>query len=244
MTTKLNQLIAIESGLKTTSKKGVTVLYRDLDRSQLFTGISRVYTPKDEDGDRLPSESTLVQKTAEATLFELGHTLARLFDVTLTKETANAKAKADVVVDGKVLLESVPVTYLLFLEKQLVDINTFVAALPTLDPAQSWLRDENIGAFVTAPTQTVRTKKVPRNHVLAEATDKHPAQVNLWHEDVIVGTWTKIDVSGAVSSTRKAELLERVSKLTAAVKFAREAANSIEVIDVSSSNKVFGYLFA
>lgn len=240
---KLNQLIAVESGVKAKAQRAETDLYRVIQKDALLTGISRKYTPKDDDGDRLPSESTLVQVKVNQVLDELAKSLVRLFDVTLTKETANADAKADVVVDGDVLLADVPVTYLLFLEKQLVNISTFVGKLPTLDPASVWVLDENSGAYVTAPVSTVKTKKIPRNWVKAEATDKHPAQVDVYHEDVIVGTWEKVDYSGAIPSTRKAELVERVEKLAQAVKFAREAANSLEVVDRQAGDKVFNYLF-
>lgn len=240
----LNKLIAIESGVKTKASRVVTDLHHLLQKSALLNGINRTYQPKDDDGDHLPSETTLVQVKVEKVLKDLNAELTRLFDVTLTKEVGNSQAKADVVVDDKVLLKQVPVTYLLFLEKQLTDINTFVGKLPTLDPASEWNYDDNNDVYVTAPVQTVKTKKVPRNWVKAEATDKHPAQVEIFHEDVQVGTWTKVDSSGAIPAKRKAELLSRVEKLITAVKFAREEANSLEVEDQAAGEKVFNYLFA
>lgn len=243
-TVALNKLIAIESGVKTGAKRKETDLYHRLQKTALLNGITRTYQPKDEDGDKLPSETTLVQVKTEEVLKELSAELTRLFDVTLTKEVGNSQAKADVVVDGKTLLKQVPVTYLLFLEKQLVDINTFVSKLPTLDPASEWNYDDNNDVWLTAPVQTVRTKKVPRNWVKAEATEKHPAQVEIFHEDVIVGTWTKIDSSGAIPAKRKTELLSRVEKLITAVKFAREEANSLTVEDQHAGEKVFNYLFS
>ena len=54
-------------------------------------------------------------------LAEVAGILTRLFDVTLTKDTANCTARADVKIGDSVLLPAVPVTYLLFLEKQLTD---------------------------------------------------------------------------------------------------------------------------
>lgn len=49
-----------------------------------------------------------------------------LFDVTATKDWANCEARADVTVDGWVLVSAVPVSCLLFLEKRLTDIYAFV----------------------------------------------------------------------------------------------------------------------
>lgn len=242
--TKLNQLIAIESGVKTKAERAFTDLHHLVAKSPLLNGISRTYQPKNDEGDKLPSESTLVQVKVADVLASVADELKRLFDVTLTKETANAKAKADVVVEGAALLKDVPVTYLLFLEKKLVDIYTFINKLPVLDPASEWTEDSNNGVWRTPPVQTVKTKKIPCNWVKAEATDKFPAQVEIFHEDVIVGTWTKVDYSGAIPQSRKAEILARVEKLQTAVKFAREEANGIDVEDKKVAEKVFGYLFS
>lgn len=129
-------------------------------------------------------------------------TLTRLFDVTATKDWANRTAAADVVVDGTVLLPQVPVPYLLFLEKQLTDLHTFVRKLPVLDASEAWNLDPSTDAWKTDPVRTIRTKKVPRNHVKAEATEKHPAQVEVYYEDVPVGYWTTVKFSGALSARR------------------------------------------
>lgn len=242
--TKLNQIIAVESGIKGKATRDETDLYRVLAKPAPFTGISRVYRKKDEDGDDYPSESVPVQITVDDVLEKLTGSLTRLFDVTLTKEVANAQAKADVVVDGNVLLSDVPVTYLLFLEKQLVNLNTFVSKLPVLDPTVRWHKDENTGTYASDDTETAKGKKVLKVLEKSPATDKHPAQVETYHEDVVIGYWTKVDFSGNIPATRKAELLDRVEKLSTAVKFAREEANSATVVDEHVADTVFGYLFA
>jgi hypothetical protein len=113
-----------------------------------------------------------------------------------------------------------------------------------LDAAEAWSRDDSTDSWRTEPVRTNRTKKVPRNHVKAEATEKHPAQVEVYYEDVPVGYWRTVRFSGAVAATRVNELLERVEKLQQAVKFAREEANSTEVTDVRAGDKVLNYLFA
>ena len=240
---KLNQIIAIEKGIKNQSFQDLTTAHHALQKTTLLSGISRTYQPKDEEGERLPSESTQVQANAEQIIRDTTAVLTRLFDVTATKDWANTHARADVVVDGQVLLVKVPATYLLFLEKQLVDLHTFVKKLPVLDPAETWDFDDFANCFATVPSQTIRTKKVLRNHVKAEATDKHPAQVDVYSEDVVVGYWKTIKFSGAIPAKRVHELLERVEKLQQAVKFAREEANSVEVEDHKIGLKFFHYLF-
>lgn len=242
--TKLNQIIAVEKGVKSKATREFTDLRREVTKTALLAGLSRTYQPKDDEGDQLPSESTLVQVKAENVIGRVSETLTNLFDVTLTKEKANAEATADVKVGNKTILAGVPVTYLLFLEKQLVDIHTFVSKLPTLDPSQEWTYDAATGQYVTGVTQTVRSKKVPKNWVKAGATDRHPAQVEIFHEDGIVGTWSKREFSGALPATRVNELITRVEALQTAVKFAREEANNTEITDAKAGKAVFDYLFA
>ena len=184
-----------------------------------------------------------MQVRAEDILRDTAASLTRLFDVTATKDHANCTARADVVVDGRPLLTDVPVTYLLFLEKQLTDLHTFVKKLPTLDPADTWEFDENVGFYATDPVETVRTKKVPRVLVKAAATEKHPAQTEVYYEDVPVGYWRTVKFSGALPATRVVELLGRIERLQQAVKVAREEANNAEVTQEKLGDRVFAYLF-
>ncbi|MBT2528839.1 hypothetical protein J7E91_26395 [Streptomyces sp. ISL-99] len=240
---KLNQIIAVEKGVKSKAQQDLTAAQHSLQKPALLAGISRTYQAKDEEGEQLPPESTRVQVRAEDVLRETAKTLTRLFDVTATKDWANCTARADVTVDGRVLVSEAPVSYLLFLEKQLADINAFVRKLPVLDASEAWTLDPSTDDWKTDPVRTLRTKKVPRNHVKAEATDKHPAQVDVYYEDIPVGYWTTVKFSGALTARRVNELLERVEKLQQAVKFAREEANGAEVVDQRVGDAVFGYLF-
>lgn len=243
MGTRLNQIVAVEKGVKTKAERDLTDIYHKIQKTPLVNGISRNYQPRDENGESLPPENTPVQVRAEDALAEAGTALTRLFDVTATKDFGNQQATADVVVDGQTLVVKAPVTYLLFLEKKLTDVHTFVKKLPVLDAAETWEYDPNADVHKTATVKTTRTKKVPRNHVKAEATERHPAQVEVYHEDVIVGDWSTVKFSGALPATRVKELLTRVEKLQNAVKFAREEANTTTVNDVKVGERVFEYLF-
>lgn len=241
---RLNQVLAIEGGAKGRALRTLTDAHHELGRPVLLEGISREYQPVDDQGEQLPPESKLPQRRVPEVLVEVRAALAKLFDVVATKELANTAARADVVVDGRTLLEDVPVTYLLFLEKQLVDLHTFVAKLPTLDPTKEWTYDEGVAAYTTPVVKTVKTKKLPRNHVKAAATDKHPAQVDVYHEDVVVGYWSTKFFSGALPQSRVNELLARVVALQEGVKKAREEANTGTVDEMNFARPVFDYLLA
>lgn len=241
---RLNQIIAVEKSVKSRSFQELTEAHHLLQKNAMMAGISRTYRPKDEEGEQLPAESTRVQVKAEEVIRKTVEILTHLFDVTATKDWANCEAKADVIVDGQTLLTQVPITYLLFLEKQLTDLHTFVKKLPVLDASETWVFDSSADCWATEAMQTIRTKKIPRNHVKAEATEHHPAQVEVYYEDVTIGYWRTVKFSGALPAKRINELLNRVEKLQAAVKFAREEANNLEVKDQKVGEKLLSYLFS
>ena len=240
---KLNQIIAIQSGLKTQVKESLTKAYHQIQKADLLGGISRRYQPKDETGETLPPESKAVQVKANEVIQQVSAELKNLFDIVATQDTANCEAKADIQINGTVLASRVPVTYLLFLEKQLIDLRAFIEKLPVLDPGERWQFDDGQDCFASEPFQTTRTKKVPKNHIKYEATKEHPAQVEMYHEDVTVGTWTTVKFSGAIPAHDRNEMLARVRELSDAVKSAREDANGMTVNNVKIGGVLLDYVF-
>ncbi|MBZ0310005.1 MAG: hypothetical protein K8I82_28340, partial [Anaerolineae bacterium] len=93
---RLNQIIAIEKGVKSQSLRELTDIHQLLQKPTLLAGISRTYRPKDEEGEELPPESTKVQVKAEEAIRKMTEVLTELFDVTATKDWANNVAKANV----------------------------------------------------------------------------------------------------------------------------------------------------
>ncbi len=240
---KLNQIIAITAGKKAQAHKVITEAYQTLQKATLLEGVSRHYKPRDDEGEQLPPEKKFVQAKVYQSVDAVKEALTELFDVVATQDYANCQAKADVVVDGTTLAKGVPVTHLLFLEKQLVDIHTFVEKLPTLDPGERWEYSEDADCYAAEPHQTTKTKKVMKNHVKAEATKEHPAQVETYTEDVVVGYWTTVKFSGAAPAREKNEMLQRVRKVQEAVKAAREEANSLAVEVRKVGGPILQYIF-
>lgn len=240
---KLNQIIAVANGAKSRVQKEVTEVYHKLAKPDLITGIARTYTPRDEDGERLPPEEKRVQLKVPEAIRQVSDAWTELFDIVATQDSANCVARADIVVDGQKILTDVPVTHLLFLEKRALEIAAFIDRLPTLDPAYEWEFSKEADCWAAAPVETHRTKKVPRNHVVAPATDKHPAQVQVYHEDIVAGYWKKVDFSGAIPQSEKNRLAERVQKFQDAIKVAREQANDLQVEQARIGKPIFDYLF-
>lgn len=241
--TKLNQIVAVTQGKKSQCEKAFTEIYKTLGKTELFSGISRTYKPLDEEGETQPKEEKFPQLKASDSILSAKNALTELFDVVATQDAANTLAKADIKVGDKVIVKDVPVTHLMFLEKQLVDVHTFVSKLPTLDASERWNYDSNVDCFATEVSETNRTVKKLRNHVLSEATDKHPAQVQVFNEDVKVGTWATKKFSGAIDVKTKNQYLANVKVLIEAVKFAREEANSMVVEDVKEAKNILDFIF-
>lgn len=240
---ELHQNIAVTKGVRSRAERALTDAYHLLQKPEPLTGISRRYQPRAEDGETLPGESVRVQVRVTDVITQVTEAMRDMFDVAATGEWGNCTAKADLVVDGDVLLTDVPVTYLLFLEKRLVDLTTFIRKLPVLSPAEEWSYDETTDAYRTPEVLTTRGKKVPRTLEKAKATERHPAQVEVWMEDVVVGDWHTVRYSGALPQARVNELLSRARRLTDAVLRAREQANSIEVARRQTGETIMTYLF-
>lgn len=241
---KLNQINAIVSGRKGEAEKAVTELYKLIQKDQLFAGRERTYRPLDEiQGQKLPPESQRVQQRADDLIRQAVAKWTDLWNLIYTQDVGNQQAKADVVVDGKAILSGVPVTFLLFLDKQVNDLETFVSKLPTPDPAEEWSHDPNSGLLRSKATESVRTSKEPTVIVKYEATKEHPAQTELFTKDVPVGTWTQILYSGCLPTDRKNAILERVKKLQDAIKQAKEQANLMEVEKQKAAEAVFAFVF-
>lgn len=244
MATRLHQVLAVAKTEKSERYNRFTKIYQLLSKP-VFSGFTKTFQPTNEDiPETRPDEVQRVQYNVEDLLLQATETLTKLFDQTATIDRTNQGANADVVVNGTVLLERVPTVTLLFLEKQLADLYSFVKAIPTLDPAKDWHASTQTNIWETDPVETISTKKISRPLVLYPHSDKHPAQVKEITDDVQVGKWLTKSFSGAVKATRMRQLRDRVETLQAAVKYAREHANTVEVVDTKIGKPIFDYLFS
>lgn len=238
------EIVAVEQGAKKRYEEAKSAAYQRMQKPEPLMGIARRYEPAQDGGEELPSERQIVQVRVSELLESVSAACAELFDVVATKDSGNCIAKADVVVDGQALATDVPVTHLLWLEKQLEDLNTVIAKLPCLDPAQQWSFDANQNCYATEPVKTARNVKVKRAIVLYDATPEHPAQTQLIEEDKLAGYWTTQRFCGGLPMTRVKQLRVRVGKLQDAVRTAREKANNTPVKPVSYGKTVMDWLFA
>ena len=233
---RLSQVIAVEKTIKQKLNTEGAELHKNNQKQDLFVGMNRTYEKIKDEDETLPSESKKVQRNAEDNLKAWGELWAEYLGTVVTKDTGNCLAQATVTNSDLTFLA--PVTFLVWLEKQLQDHRTFVLALPVLDSSRDWKKDDNTGLYQTDVVRTARTKKVAKVVTKAAATEHHPAQAEIVHEDVLAGFWLTTGLSGSISETRRKELLGRVDGLIQSVKQAREEANSTKVDSAAHVGKM------
>lgn len=242
--TKLNQLVALVKGQKDRTNKETAELFQT--NAAMFGGLTKTYEPKFEDGVQYPPESVRVRHTVPEILDAFMLPTGRLLDLISTTESANTEARADVIVDGVTLIEQAPVTFLMQFQKYLErEVRGLISGLPTLDPAYDWTVSdaERRGVWQTGDVLRNKTDKRPAKLDLAPATDRHPAQVEVYQETFVEGVWKERRFSGAIPASVKQAYLERVDKVIDSVKKAREEANDREVENKPVADAVFGYVF-
>lgn len=243
MSKRLIAAVMLQRNVRSRVATIVNEVYKQVQKPALFTGHVRAYTPKDEEGFRYPDENLPVQQVAIDLLTSLSSDIGKMWDATATRDAGNQDAYADIKIGSQTLLERVPLTTLLFLEKQLIDVRTLISACPTLDNAKTWRTDKVTGISRTEPVESTRTEKAEETVIVVPASDKHAAQTRDRVRDKIVGTWATTHLSGALTLSDQHELIGRVNQLIDAVKIAREEANIIVVDDVDISTPLFEFIF-
>lgn len=246
---KLHELLAVNDNLKGQADKCRAELTSTFEKKRHHFGRKLVTFKPIADGQpTVTEEQSDIQTTVGAELKWIGTMLADSMDVAFQIARTNQEAVADIVLDGgTVLAKAVPATALLELEKRTNEIHALVVAIPTLDPAKAFAPDpqEGRGIYRARPETKTRTKKVPKVLTLAAATEKHPAQVQAYHEDEPIGTVETIEWSGLITPTQKADMLDRVEILRRAVKAARSRANNVDAqIDQKIGKNLLDYVFA
>lgn len=247
--TKLHEVLAVEGDKEGIAKKIVNEtgnVFRN--KHNLFLGGTKTLKMDQaghESAEAAAAEVNEVVTTVNERLAYTRGAVEQWFDVVLTKEITNQSAKADLVVDGQVIVADAPATFLLGLEAKLKALRAVYDEIPTLAPGIIWEKDEVAGRGIYRsknPDVRAKTAKVPQFKVLYDATDKHPAQIERWNEEVVVGKFVTTAQSAMMPASQKAELLARMDKLIQATKQARMRANNVDIVDSKVGENLFNYI--
>jgi hypothetical protein len=242
----LHEILAVENDKENASKiildEAVVTFTKKQDH---FIGRLSTYQPFDESALDADESSKELDTTVYEKLDYAFISVVNSIDVTATKESANQLASSDVVLDGEVFFTALPATTLLTLETRLKRLFEVFKHIPTLAPGRKWERDGNKGKHIwvdSEPEAKFRTQRTTKHKILVEATEHHPAQVDKWQEDDRIGKYITTTWSGMIHPAQKSELLSRTNKLIAAVKEARQRANTQPIENVSIGSAIKKYL--
>ena len=246
---KLHELLAVEQGLQTAAKKINEETVKTFGkRDEHFVGTVREIKHFAEEDFKLDvtEYKEMVTTVGEKLSYAAGPNI-RALDAFVQKEATNQMARADFVVDEKVLIAAMPGTALLGLEGKLTELRAVYEAIPTLSPGPTWLADRDRDAKGRVyrsenPDVTFRTRRVIKPVIMAPATREHPAQVQAVNEDVPVAKITTQHLSGMITTAEKSDLLARLDKLIRAAKRARQRANNTEVVKATIGKILFDYI--
>lgn len=242
---QLHEIIAVEAGLKQTAEKIIQEAKKTFsDKQGHFDGFSKTYEARDkEDDEKIIGETKHIVTTVPEKLEYVQDSLIRLFDCIGQKEKTNTLAKADIIIDGEVIEKDVPATVLLSMETQIKRVREVYSKALTLDPAKRWTpstQEKNV--WESDEVTQVRSRKEMVPVVKYEATQHHPAQVDMVGKDKQVGDWKTIFRSGAITPIKKSELLGRIDQMERAIKQARMRANTQEVEPFAIGKSIFSFI--
>lgn len=233
MTTELHELLAVEGMLDKQAKKLVLSSKKQLDKENLFMGQTRKLEMFDDQDSRLnTTESMKLETTVDKNLgYALGSVI-KYWDAVIQKDSANQEAKADVVIDGKVILKDIPATTLLGLENKIAELRSLFEAIPTLPTGINWERNEADEPGIFRTREDVKQAKTENDvgfRVLYEATKEHPAQIEKFKVVNTIGMYSTSRVCGMYTAYNKAKRLEKIDIVLRGIKKARQRANTVKV---------------
>lgn len=242
---KLHELLAAESNLAAAYNAISEETLKVLGKPELFMKQTAIVTHFDESERHLDTSETKDSTTtvSERMSYNFGRAFTSYIDLLMQKDRTNQDARADVIVNGEVLLSGVPATALLTLEARLADARKKLEAAPTLQPGPVWVEDKSESMWKTEePSVSFRTRKTIRPIVLVQATKEHPAQVEKVAEDVPIARIERVTWSGMWTSKQKHDALARLDALVIAVKKARQRANRTDVVQMKAGEKIASFI--
>lgn len=182
---KLHELLAVDAQVKAQSDASRKDLMNTFEKKRHSHFVRKTITFRSNSEGVPPKVEAHqdLQTSVRRELVWIGEKLAKALDIGHQVDMANTMARADVTLDdGTILLKDVPTTSLLQLSHRLGEIQEFILAIPTLDPAQGFEPDSTMSAagdtiYKALDVEKPRTQKSFDYVVMVAPTDKFPAQV-------------------------------------------------------------------
>jgi hypothetical protein len=242
---KLHEVLASEQSVQGNFNAVFRESLHVFSDNSKFHGLKKTYTGTDDSvKDNVPDEVINMVTTVPERLAYTGKHFKDALKHVLSKEKTNGSGRAVTTLKiGDVEVEATA-TELLALEKKLAEMLKMFEHLPTRDAVLNWKQSELGDNIQEAdPVVSYRTLNFKDYKTVAPATDKHPAQVVELNSSKQIGYYTTVKYTGAISSVKKAALIDRLKNFTAEVKAARSRANEVDVVESEIPSAVTEYLF-
>lgn len=246
---KLHEVLAVMTDLETTARNiRDEAIVTFTKKPTHFTGYHKTLKMFDEarkEEEKGAEDHKALVTTVKDKLEYMESSQVKYLDALWQQESTNQKATADLVIGEQVILKDAPAVFLLALESRLKAIRAVFAAIPTLDPGVKWELDPSQGDSIyksVNPETSQKQEKQIRHQVLVPPTEQHPAQIEKWFENVVVGTYSTVKYNGTISPGEKSEYLLRIDALIQATKQARQRANSTSVEKKQVARALFDFI--
>ncbi len=250
---KQHELLAVEADAQGQYKNILAETRKVFKTGNLFQGSHKKLEMFQDDGIEHPVERSEMATTVFKRLNYNNETVSKYFDILIQKESTNQVAVADIMVDNVAIAEKIPVTFLLGMESRLRELRSVYLSIPTLDQGIRWELDEGEGEGVWRAShtkETIKTMMTFKSQILYDAKfptegqggNSQPAQIEKWEEQVPVGKYVQTLWSGMITPAEKSKYLGKIDILIAAVKKARQRANSTKVVDAKIGKTLIDFI--
>jgi hypothetical protein len=248
-TKKLYELLAVDGQLKTQAQTTRGDLRATFEKKRhLFEEKRKTFTSTQEgvEAASIVEEQSDIQTTVPSELQWIASIWSKAIDTSYQVAEGNTIARADVILDdGTTMLENVPATALLELEKRAAELMELLRAVPTLDPAKGFTLDTNRGRdiYKARDVTKTRTHKNQKSLVLIQPTVEHPGQAQMITVDEVIGQITEQEWSSLITPSAKGDMIARAEEVLRAFKAARQRANAVELQNVRTcAAHIFNYV--
>jgi hypothetical protein len=242
----LHQLLAVKADLE---REGGRILAESINtftkKAEHFDGVMKVYESKDAEGDQIPPETKEIVTTVSDKIKYTQGSVVKAIDARVSMEETNASGTVNAELKvGDKSFGTFSAISLLALEEWLEKVRALYKEIPTLDPTKHWDADTSAGANRYKTPEEIKFRTVKKNKplVLAPATDKHPAQVQLVQDEEQVGQYKTTYSSGRITPSQKSDLLQKIDDLILAVKDAKAKANTAQVNQIKIGDDLFNFI--
>ena len=197
--------------------------------SDVWNGLLRTFRMLEEvtpANPQIPSETKHVQRRARHILIGVSVALGPYVNAVITRDNGNMAAKADIIVDGETIASNVPAVSLIALEKDFADLVTLVREIPEAPAGEEWEYDQQTRLLTSEPSVTLRTAQRMKSMITAAETERHPAQVHVFTDNVPVAEISSVRFHGGMQLEDKRRLVAAAEKVHLAIANAREEANA------------------